>query len=230
MFSKQAIAILPAPDNVLSPETLKQQINQDPGNQRNGNQNDGQNDSNGSEDRPSKTVEAALADNDAVEYEEYYSYEEGHVAGHQETPGKLDKLGLNAKDFPSPAETQYGDRISFEGPINPQNSTIDEMVKVLQYFSNQELIVADNGTRFTSTHFRQFWKENGIAQKFSPNHPQSNGRAERFVDTVKRGLLQVGGRKTSGKTIPPSLKMHQNSPNIIARRMQVWKENQDYLR
>ncbi|OON15610.1 hypothetical protein X801_08581 [Opisthorchis viverrini] len=121
IFSKQAIAISAAPDNVLSPETLTQQINQDPGNQRNGNQNDGQNDSNGSQDRPTKTVEAVLADSDADEYEEYYSYEEGHVGAHQEISGKLDKLDVDAKDSPSPAETQDSDRISAEGPINPQN-------------------------------------------------------------------------------------------------------------
>ncbi|KER29489.1 hypothetical protein T265_03951 [Opisthorchis viverrini] len=113
-----------APDDVHSPITLTQQINQDPGNQRNGSQNDGQNDSDGSQYRPSKTVEAVLADNDADEYEEYYSYEEDHVGAHQESSGKLDKLDVDAKDLPSPAETQNSDRFSFEGPINPQN--VDE--------------------------------------------------------------------------------------------------------
>ncbi|OON21498.1 hypothetical protein X801_02605, partial [Opisthorchis viverrini] len=107
--SQQAIAISAAPDDVHSPITLTQQINQDPGNQRNGSQNDGQNDSDGSQYRPSKTVEAVLADNDADEYEEYYSYEEDHVGAHQETSGKLDKLDVDAKDLPSPAETQNSD-------------------------------------------------------------------------------------------------------------------------
>ncbi|KER18839.1 hypothetical protein T265_12134 [Opisthorchis viverrini] len=65
-------------------------------------------------------------------------------------------------------------------------SMVDEVVKVFQNFGNPELIVTDNGTQFISTHFRQFCKENGIEQKFSPPyHPQSNGQAERVVNTFK---------------------------------------------
>ncbi|OON16096.1 hypothetical protein X801_08094 [Opisthorchis viverrini] len=104
--------------NVPLPETLTQHINQDPDNQGNGNQNDGQNDSNGSQDKASKTAEAMLADNDADEYEEYYSYEKGHVGAHQETSSKLEKLNVDAEDLPSSAETQDSDRISVEEPIN----------------------------------------------------------------------------------------------------------------
>ncbi|KER23123.1 hypothetical protein T265_08931 [Opisthorchis viverrini] len=105
IVSKQPTAIAAATDNVPSPEILTQRINQDPGNQGNGNQNDDQHDSNGSQDKTSKTAEALLADNDADEYEEYYSYKEGHVGAHQQTSSKLEKLDVDAKDLSSPAKT-----------------------------------------------------------------------------------------------------------------------------
>ena len=55
-------------------------------------------------------------------------------------------------------------------------------------------LVTDNGPQFASKEFDIFCKSNGIKHIFSPPyHPQSNGRAEKFVDILKTGLTKAEG-------------------------------------
>ena len=50
-------------------------------------------------------------------------------------------------------------------------------------------LVSDNGPQFVAAEFEQFLNENGVKHiKCSAYHPSSNGGAERFVQTVKKGL------------------------------------------
>ncbi|XP_054283452.1 uncharacterized protein K02A2.6-like [Macrosteles quadrilineatus] len=57
-------------------------------------------------------------------------------------------------------------------------------------------VVTDNGTQFTSTAFQNYLKENGICHRTcAPFHPSSNGQAERFVQTVKKGLNSMVGER-----------------------------------
>ena len=52
--------------------------------------------------------------------------------------------------------------------------------------------MSDNGPQFTSVEFDVFLKANGIQHICSaPYHPQSNGEAERFVQTFKN-VLKTG--------------------------------------
>ena len=67
------------------------------------------------------------------------------------------------------------------------------VIKVLRsWFSRYGLpnqIVSDNGPQFVSKEFKSFCKRNGIVHITVPRyHQSSNGEAERFVQTVKKGL------------------------------------------
>lgn len=63
-------------------------------------------------------------------------------------------------------------------------------------------IVSDNGPQFTATEFKDFLQRSGVKyHKLSaPYHPATNGQAERYVQTVKKGLKAMG--TTSGNLQP----------------------------
>ncbi|XP_041786462.1 uncharacterized protein K02A2.6-like [Anopheles merus] len=68
-------------------------------------------------------------------------------------------------------------------------TTLDLLRETFSRYGNPDTLVSDNGTQFTSGQFQQFCSENGINHiRTAPYHPQSNGQAERFVDSLKRGL------------------------------------------
>jgi transposase InsO family protein len=62
---------------------------------------------------------------------------------------------------------------------------------IFSRFGSPKLLVTDNDTSFQSMEFSTFCKQHGIVQMFSPPyHPQSNGQAERMVDTFKRQMTK----------------------------------------
>jgi hypothetical protein len=77
-----------------------------------------------------------------------------------------------------------------------------------------ETIVSDNGTQFTSHELKEFCKANAVSYILSPPyHPQSNGRAERFVDTFKRGLLKLRGEGDVDKILDTFLLAYRMTPS-----------------
>ncbi|XP_040158056.1 uncharacterized protein K02A2.6-like [Anopheles arabiensis] len=68
-------------------------------------------------------------------------------------------------------------------------ATISMLRSIFARFGMPEKLVSDNGAQFTSDAFKDYCKQSGIEHiKTPPFHPQSNGQAERFVDTMKRAL------------------------------------------
>ncbi|XP_062551039.1 uncharacterized protein K02A2.6-like [Armigeres subalbatus] len=71
-------------------------------------------------------------------------------------------------------------------------ATIASLRKIFGRFGMPEVLVTDNGAQLTSDAFEGFCETNGIMHlKTAPFHPQSNGQAERFVDTFKRTVKKI---------------------------------------
>lgn len=78
-----------------------------------------------------------------------------------------------------------------------------------------EVLVSDNGTQFTSAEFKEFCVENGVEHiTTAPFHPQSNGQAERFVDTFKRAVKKIQEGEGSIKmALDTFLLTYRTTPN-----------------
>ncbi|XP_055542887.1 uncharacterized protein K02A2.6-like [Wyeomyia smithii] len=78
-------------------------------------------------------------------------------------------------------------------------ATLEILEETFARYGNPRTLVSDNGSQFISSTFKQFCEANGICHlTIAPYHPQSNGQAERFVDTLKRGLKKlVKGENTA---------------------------------
>ena len=69
--------------------------------------------------------------------------------------------------------------------------------------------MSDNGPQYDSHHFRKFTAEYGIQHETSsPRYPQSNGYAERAVQTAKKILSAA---KKSGQDPYLALLSHRNT-------------------
>ncbi|CAI2736848.1 unnamed protein product [Schistosoma spindalis] len=79
-------------------------------------------------------------------------------------------------------------------PIIPPTTTktIQILTEIFSRNGIPDVIVSDNGSQFTSSQFQSFCQRLAIKHLRSPPyHPQSNGQAERFVDTFKRALTKT---------------------------------------
>lgn len=71
-------------------------------------------------------------------------------------------------------------------------ATISAPGRIFMTHGFSEALMSDSGTQFYSSQFGEYYRQ-GIIDHIStpPYHPQSNGHAERFVDTFKRVLLKA---------------------------------------
>ena len=85
--------------------------------------------------------------------------------------------------------------------------------RIFAQFGLPETIVSENGTQFTSTVFQEYCAENAIKHVRSPPfHPQSNGQAERFVDTFKRALIKLRNDGTYKESLQTFLFSYRTTP------------------
>ena len=73
--------------------------------------------------------------------------------------------------------------------VTTAERTVIEMQKTFAVHGLPCQIVSDNGPQFTSYHFTDFLKQNGIKHiRSAPYHPATNGEAEHFVQTFKNAM------------------------------------------
>ena len=82
--------------------------------------------------------------------------------------------------------------------VVPLNTTTETTIRALRsIFAGRGLplqLVSDNGPQFTSKVFAEFMLANGIDHQMGPPyHPETNGLAERLVQTVKKSLKRMEG-------------------------------------
>ena len=86
--------------------------------------------------------------------------------------------------------------------------TITELRKFFAAHGLPEQLVFDNRPQFTSVEFDVFLKSNGVLHICSaPYHPQSNGEAERFVQTFRK----TGLRERTYKAISIFVELSHNA-------------------
>ncbi|XP_055605101.1 uncharacterized protein K02A2.6-like [Uranotaenia lowii] len=98
-------------------------------------------------------------------------------------------------------------------PSTTALTTVAKVRECISRFDCPHSIVTDNGTQFTSELFAKMCQEYGIEHVRTPAfHPQSNGQAERFVDTLKRALLKMG-EKNPDEALLTFLETYRYTPN-----------------
>ena len=99
-------------------------------------------------------------------------------------------------------------------------STILELRKLFAAYGLPEHVISDNGPQFVSTEFENFLEMNGIRHTCSASyHPQTNGEAERFVQTLKQFLRAEKLDKCSVQTkVSRFLLSYRSTPNYTTGR------------
>jgi hypothetical protein len=81
-------------------------------------------------------------------------------------------------------------------------STIAVLQQLFARYGLPREVVSDNGPQFISKEFNTFLKSLGILQTLIPAyHPQSNGQAERTIQTFKHSLSKMQLDTTDGSTV-----------------------------
>ena len=93
-------------------------------------------------------------------------------------------------------------------------ATIQLLSDMCSTFGTPEILVIDNVSQFTSSIFREWYRQNGIDHFYSPLYPQSNGQAERFADTFKHTLLKSDGEGPISQAIIAFLRTYHSTPNL----------------
>lgn len=114
------------------------------------------------------------------------------------------------------SSTKWPEILQTRSPTS--STTIFFLRECFARFGIPTVIVTDNGSQFVSAEFRKFCEELGIVHfRTRPFHPQSNGQAERFVDTLKRSLKKIigGGETSTATALQTFLHIYRSTPSAV---------------
>ena len=95
--------------------------------------------------------------------------------------------------------------------------TIEALREIMSRQGLPELIVSDNSTSFTSAEFKDFLEKNCIVHVTPPSYsPQSNGLAERSVQTIKK-LLKKNTTGSIHSRLSNVLLYYRSTPHSITK-------------
>jgi transposase InsO family protein len=98
--------------------------------------------------------------------------------------------------------------------ITTFRQTMEILRKLCAQHGVPETVVSFNRTQITMHEFRELCKANAISRILSlPYHPQSNVRAELFVDTFKRGFLKLRGEENVDDILDTFLLTYRATPS-----------------
>ena len=90
------------------------------------------------------------------------------------------------------------------------SAVVKELERIFTDFGCPEVLISDNGPQYGSAEFRQFCSQRQINHKTSsPEYPQSNGLAERFVQTAKKNMLKI---MAEGRPLQDCLSAMRSTP------------------
>ena len=96
-------------------------------------------------------------------------------------------------------------------------ATIIELAKIFSRWGNPVQLVTDNGAQLTSKEFESFLTRQGVKHiRTAPYRPQTNGLAERMVQTVKNCLkayLSGGDQRPIELQLASFLLQYRNTPH-----------------
>lgn len=98
------------------------------------------------------------------------------------------------------------------------STTAEKTISVLRSqfarFGVPEQFVSDSGPQFVSKEFERFTEANGIHHIMSaPYHPSTNGLAERFIQTFKKGISSFLENIPLQMKLDNLLQAYRNSPH-----------------
>ncbi|VUZ38694.1 unnamed protein product [Hymenolepis diminuta] len=98
--------------------------------------------------------------------------------------------------------------------VATSGTTIGVLDRIFSTHGLPKTLISDNGTQFTSVDFKEFCEQRSIEHiRISPYHPQLNGQAERFVDTLKRCLQKAKGERTMDEVLQNFLLGYRSTPH-----------------
>ncbi|VDL65121.1 unnamed protein product [Hymenolepis diminuta] len=98
--------------------------------------------------------------------------------------------------------------------VATSGTTIGALDRIFSTHGLPKTLVSDNGTQFTSVDFKEFCQQRSIEHiRIPPYYSQSNGQAETFVDTLKRGLQKAKGEGTMDEVLQNFLLGCRSTPH-----------------